>query len=362
MATETFWKTDWEQGRRALADWWNGTGLALHVTAPKDEPWEDILPPEPAPDLETRWLNPTWRAQMQMHQMAHTYYGGVAVPIFNANIGPGSLGLFLGCEGHLSPDTVWYEPNISDPENHPPLKFDTTNRWWQIHLAVLEEGLKQTDGRFLVGCPDLIENIDTLAQLRGPEQTLMDLIERPEWVEAKVQEINQAFFDCFDTLWPLLRDDWGGNAFHAFTLWGPGKTAKVQCDFCCMISPRMFRRFVQPALTEQCAWLDYAMYHLDGTQAIPQLDNLLSIEPLRAIEWTPQAGLPAGGSPEWYDLYRRIKAGGKSVQAIQVEPHEVEPLIEAVGPEGMFICTRCQTETEARRLLERCGWKTDGNG
>ena len=117
----------------------------------------------------------------------------------------------------------------------------------------------------------------------------------------------------------------------------------------------MFRRFVQPALTRQCAWLDYSLFHLDGTQAIPQLDNLLSIEPLRAIEWTPQAGLPGGGSPRWYDLYRRIRAAGKSVQAIGVRPEEVEPLLDAVGAEGMFVMVAADDEDQALEVIRRAG-------
>ena len=44
----------------------------------------------------------------------------------------------------------------------------------------------------------------------------------------------------------------------------------------------MFRRFVVPALTEQCEWLDNSMYHLDGTQCIDKLDPLLAIEALAA--------------------------------------------------------------------------------
>jgi hypothetical protein len=355
---ESLWKSDWSRARSALTEWWQGRGLALHVTAPADTPWEEIPPPPPDPDLPTRWLDPGYRTHAQLYHLSRTFFGGVAAPLFNCNIGPGSLGLFLGCEGRLSEETVWYEPNITDPDNHPLLRFDTDNIWWKRHLALIEEGLRHAPGRYLVGLPDLIENLDTLAQLRGPEQTLMDLVERPEWVERRVQEINQAFFDCYDALWQILKDPWGGISFHAFQLWGPGKTAKVQCDFCCMISPKMFRRFVQPALEEQCAWLEYALYHLDGTQAIPQLENLLSIQSLRAIEWTPQAGLPGGGSPVWYDLYRRIKAGGKAVQAIGVAPEEVEPLIDAVGPDGMFIMTQTQTETQARALLARLGWTT----
>ena len=101
------------------------------------------------------------------------------------------------------------------------------------------------------------------------------------------------------------------------------------------------------------------MYHLDGTNAVHQLDALLEIEALDAIEWTPQAGLPGGGSPRWHDLYRRIKAAGKSVLAVSVKPEEVEPLIAAVGAEGLFITTGTATEADARALLRRIGWHGD---
>jgi len=81
------------------------------------------------------------------------------------------------------------------------------------------------------------------------------------------------------------------------------------------------------------------------------------MEPLQAIEWTPQYPLPGGGSPEWYDLYRRIRAAGKSVQAIGVAPEEVEPLLDAVGGEGMLLMVHAPNEEAARRLLTRVGWK-----
>lgn len=351
------WKPDWHQARRAMADWWDGRGLALWVTAPKDRPWEDIPEPDPNADLATRWLDPAYRVQREAARHSRTFFGGVAFPMYKTNTGPGSLGLFLGAHGELAESTIWYHPCIDDPDTHPPLRFDPANMWWQRHLAIIDAGLREARGRWLVGYPDLIENLDTLAQLRGPQQTLMDLIERPDWVKQKLAEINRAFFEVYDLLWPRLGDPVGGSGFCAFNLWGPGKTAKVQCDFCCMISPEMFREFVLPPLAEQCQWLDFAMFHLDGTQALPQLPNLLSIEGLQAIEWTPQAGIPRGGDPTWYDLYRQIRRAGKGVQAIEVAPHKVLPLIDAVGPEGLFITTEAGTEDEARRLLEQVGWK-----
>ena len=348
------WKPDWDACRANLTAWWEHRGLALCLTAPRSKPLVEGPPPQRPSDDALAWTDPAYRLAVAEHQLGNTVCYAESFPYFDTQIGPGSLGLFLGAEPVFEPTTVWYEPCIDDSEQFGAIDVDPTrSRWWDVHMAVIEKGLADADGRFLVGVPDLIENIDTLAAMRDNQPILMDLVERPEWVKQRLGEINQAFFRAFDLMYDRVKDCFGGNAFSAFKLWGPGKTAKVQCDFCCMISQHMFREFVVPPLAEQCAWLDYAMYHLDGTQAIHQLDALLEIESLDAIEWTPQAGIETGGDPRWYDMYRRILAAGKSVQAIYVKVDQVIPLLDAVGPDGMFMTVYASCEAEAEDLLTK---------
>jgi hypothetical protein len=268
-------------------------------------------------------------------------------------VGAGDLAAFLGAGWHFADDTVWFEPVIEDPEHHPPLKFDPDNGPFRKLLAMTRANVERAAGRYLVGMTDIVENVDILSAMRDPQTLMMDLIERPAWVRRCVEQINQAYFEVFDAFYEVIKDPIGGNAFAAFNVWGPGKTAKVQCDACAMFSPAMFREFVAPGLTEQCAWLDYSMYHLDGPAAMVHTDELLSIEPLDAIEWTPGAGQPGGGDPCWYDFYRRVKAGGKAVQAIGVRYDEVIPLLDAVGPEGMYIMTGAANEDDAMALVEK---------
>jgi hypothetical protein len=160
------WKPDWPQARQALTAWWKHRGLALSVTAPKDEPWEDIPKPEKRVPLAA-WTDADYWARRALYNLSRTYHGGAAFPAFWTCIGgPGSLGLFLGAIDHPAPDTLWYEPVIHDPDTHPPLQLDRTGAWWQRHIDVLAHGVRENHGRYLVGLPDLIENIDTLAQLR----------------------------------------------------------------------------------------------------------------------------------------------------------------------------------------------------
>lgn len=363
------WEGNWESIRERFIAWWRHEGLLLDVLAPRSNapgsiehqqaPFFYLLSgldtladyPDQAA-LQHAWLDPVQRARRAERYLAGIYFAGEAFPHYDTHLGPGNLATFLGAEPEFALDTVWYHPCISDPETHPPLRFDPHNPWFLRQKAILEEGVRVSQGRFPVTIPDLVENLDILSALRGPQHLLLDLIERPDFVEERIAEINQVYFQVFEQLYEIVRDPLGGSVFSAFGIWGPGKTAKVQCDAAAMISPRMFRRFAVPALAEQCAWLDYSLFHLDGTQAISHLDALLEIEELDAIEWTPQVSLPQGGDPMWYDLYRRILKAGKSVQAIDVHPHEVIPLLEAVGPQGMFVRVSAGSEAEARALVE----------
>ncbi len=352
------WKPDWSVVKGNHLRWWGREGMVLWLTAPRDRPREGTpARPEPPGEIAERWTDPVYRCDAAEYGMARTEYLADAFPYLCTQIGPGSLGTFLGSEPHFAETTVWYEPCIADPEAYGPIRFEPEgNRWLDVHLAFVDEALRRADGRYFVGLPDLIENMDTLAAMRDTERLMMDLIERPAWVEEKLGEINRAFFAAFDVLYERVRavDD-GGNCF-IFSIWGPGRTVKVQCDLACMLSPAMFRRFVVPPLAEQCDWLDYSMFHLDGEGAIPHVDALCEIPGLDAIEWTPQflcTGDPGetGGSEKWYDLYRRIKAGGKGVQAIGVRPEQVVPLLDAVGPEGMFVVCRAADPATAERVL-----------
>jgi len=352
------WKANWEETKKNFTNWWNHEGLILGVWQPPQSNrsvHENCEKPRAAVSLEESFANPGLRARTNHWVLSRSIFPADALPISDTDIGPGSLALFIGSEPGFSPDTVWFKPSIQEhprPENLPPCRFDDSNRWWRVTEATLRACAELGRGKYLVGCPDLVENIDILAALRDPQTFLIDLVERPDWVEARVREINQVWFTAYERIYDIIKDGDGGSAFGAFSLWGPGKTAKVQCDAAAMISPAMFNRFVVPALTEQCEWLDYSMYHLDGTHAMGHLDALLEIEALKAIEWTPQSGIEGGGHSRWHGMYRRIVAAGKSVQILGVEKQEVHPLLDAVGNKGVYLMPDWRNQAEVDEFLD----------
>jgi hypothetical protein len=203
--------------------------------------------------------------------------------------------------------------------------------------------------------PDLVEGLDILASLRGSQELLTDLYDRPEWVHRWLDRIGELYFEYFDRIYDLVKDPAGGNAFTAFQVWAPGRMAKVQCDFCYMIGPDMFAEFVAPQLARQCQRLDYAVYHLDGQSCIPHVQHLVKIDRLNAIQWTPGAGQPGLGESCWYDLYHQVRAGGKSLLLLGVAMDKIHDLLREFGPDGLFIMPdrECESEAAARDLIKR---------
>ena len=337
------WKADPQATRRAFEDWWKRTGVLIGMwdfPAREGLPVEAVPAPAGPPEGESLYVHPELRAQWNHYWLSRSAFPHQVLPIAETDIGPGSLSLLFGCEPRFSPATVWFDPcweGAEDVVDLPPIRFDEDNHWWKLTVRTLEASKALAEGKYLVGCPDLMENIDILAAMREPQTLMMDMIESPGWVEEKVSEITKAWFQVYERIHDLIKEPDGSSAYGAFRLWGPGKTAKLQCDASAMFSPGMFARFVQPELTRQCDWLDHSLYHLDGTQAICHLDALLSIESLDAIEWTPQSGIETGGHERWYPMYQKILEAGKSLQVVNVRGHEVEPLLNAVGTEGIYL-------------------------
>ncbi len=350
------WKENWQEAREHFIDWWNHDGLVVAGWSASylGEPRE-ILPDPPKPSRDELHSNAAMRAEVNHHHMAHACFPLDILPMPGTNSGPGSVAAYLGSTPEFAKETVWFHPTMKDsdePESLPPLTLDPNNKWWVYAQDLMRESVKRAKDNYLVPLPDLIEHVDILSSLRDPQTVLFDMIERPEWVEEKLQEITDLWEVVFNTLYDIVKDDEGGNAFCAFHVWGPGKTAKVQCDASAMFSPAMFKRFVVPYQTQQCRFLDYSIFHLDGHQCIPHLDLLLEIDELDAIEWTPDPMVPSGGSPEWYDMYKRILDAGKSVQAIGIQHDEIVPLLDTVGPKGLYIMTRISSEAEAEKIAK----------
>ena len=311
------------------------------------QPHAEITPPAPAKDLSQKWFDPQWRAEYLDWYVAHSSLKADILPVANTQLGPGSLAAILGGVFEGGEDTIWIHPN---PDFTDEIVFNLEHPNWILHKELLKACKAKANGHYFVGMPDLMEGLDVLAALKGTDRVLLDTVMQPEILEQQMQQINDIYFKVFDELYDIIREG-DEMAFCYFSSWAPGKMSKLQSDISTMISQDDYRRFVQPFIREQCQKIDYTLYHLDGVGAMHHLPALLEIEELNAIQWTPGVGEPQGGSPKWYDLYKKILAGGKSVMACWVTLDELKPLLDHIGADGVHLEMDFHNEKEVEQAM-----------
>lgn len=345
------WKKNMEETKQHYIDWWNHKGIVLNMWEHFQEgvtPHADVPAPAPPKDLNQKWFDPEWRAAYLDWYVAHSSLLADMLPVANTQLGPGSLAAILGGVFEGGEDTIWIHPN---PNYTDDIKFDPDNNAaWKLHKDLLRACKEKAQGHYYVGMPDLMEGLDVLAAIKGTDKVLLDTVMQPEVLEHQMQQINDIYFQVFDELYDIIREG-DEMAFCYFSSWAPGKMTKIQSDISTMISEEDYRRFVQPFIREQCQKIDYTLYHLDGVGAMRHLPALLEIEELNAIQWTPGVGEPQGGSPKWYDLYKRILAGGKSILASWVTVDELKPLLDNIGADGVHLEMDFHNEREVEQAM-----------
>ncbi len=345
------WKANLEETKKHYIDWWNHKGIVLNMWEHFQEgvkPHADIKVPKEPASLDQKWFDPKWRADYLDWYVAHSSLKADILPVANTQLGPGSLAAILGGVFEGGPDTIWIHP---DPNYKDDFTFDPNHPNYLLHKELLKAVKEKAQGHYYVGMPDLMEGLDVLASIKGTDKVLLDTVMQPDVLERQMQQINDIYFRVFDELYDIIREG-DEMAFCYFSSWAPGKMSKLQCDISTMISVEDYRRFVQPFIRQQCQKIDYTLYHLDGVGALHHLPALLEIEELNAIQWTPGVGEPQGGSPKWYDLYRRILDGGKSIMACWVTLDELRPLLDNIGGNGVHLEMDFHNEAEVEEAMK----------
>lgn len=354
------YKENWSETKQRFNAWWNGEKTdrpMLRIIARRKKPLEALETVQPAINPKDRCLDVESIVKEFRNYCRTHIFMAEAFPNADVNLGPGSMATYLGSEPNFTWETVWYTECIHDWDQWGGISFNPDNYWWRLHQELISKARLLSKDDFLVSIPDIVENIDILAAMRGSEKLCYDLMDEPDLVKSCIDRIDGLYFKYYDALYNIVKLQDLSSCYTAFGIWGPGKTAKVQCDFSALISPSQFREFILPSLQMQCRQLDNSLYHLDGPEAIRHVDALMEIDELDALQWSPGDGKPDGSGKEWYPLYERVRNAGKSLW-IKLEDAPVEDLIKgagdivrAFGSRGLYFLFPVMEEEDAKRLI-----------
>jgi hypothetical protein len=332
------WKPDFAQTIQRFAAWWQGEVVdrpPVTVTVTPSRPYAG--PVSQHTTQTERWLDVTFIVEAAIAEMARTDYVGDAFPIFWPNIGPEISATPFGVDLDFTETTSWSKPIIGSGEEWRRVATaapDFGNRYWQTVEAMTDYAIELCQGRYVVGISDLHGNYDILAALRDPMQLCLDLVDCPDAVAAAGRNVATAFAVGFERLYAKV-----AAAGFGSTTWTPlyheGRAYVPSSDFWCMVSPRVAEEWILPDILTEMAPLERSIFHLDGPQALRHLDLLLDLPQLNAVQWVYGAG--RGPAARWIDVYRRIRAAGKSIELIAQSAGDALAVLDAIGPAGVWV-------------------------
>ncbi len=356
------YKKNWEETQKKWESYWKrqNTGRPLMCVWGTKEEARDLereaaLKPT---SMEDKYQDAERMVERFRYFCETTEFLGESFPNISLDFGPGSMAGYLGSNIVFNEDTVWFEECVEDWLDYKDLEFDPENAWFKKHIALFNKVKELAGDDFLIGIPDIMENIDVLASMRGAQDTIFDMIDEPEEMTRRIGQIDDIYFKYYDQFYDIVKADDNSSCYTVFQIWGPGKTAKLQCDFSAMMSPDNFREFIQESLRRQAKQLDNVIYHLDGPDAIKHCDAIMEIEEIDALQWTSGDYGPDGTFEEWYEIYDKAVAAGKGLW-VKVYSGEFESWLERLdkliaryGTNALFLYFNPMPIEQAERLME----------
>jgi 5-methyltetrahydrofolate--homocysteine methyltransferase len=177
-----------------------------------------------------------------------------------------------------------------------------------------------------------------LSSFLGPAGLIKAMKRRPGVVDACRAIILEKLLLVYDDLQGIIEREAGPGCNSWLNVWCPQRWYPIQCDFSAMLSPAWFQRFVLPDIQAQAEHMDHALYHLDGPNQLPYVEDLLALDALDGIQWVPGSGQPDPAAPAWRPLCHKIAAAGKKV-VIHAAPEDIPGLYADLPTKSLFVST-----------------------
>jgi hypothetical protein len=283
-----------------------------------------------------------------MKSIENKTFRGETFPVFWPNLGPVAYAGFYGGELEFGEVTSWSRPIVADLPDIDHVKLDPNNEYFRKLEGLTRCALDKCEGKFMVGYTDLHPGADCAAAWRGTQQLCLDLYDQPEAVrrliELAIADFQQVF-DHFDAMLKAKKQlsvSWMG--IPSF-----GKMHIPSCDFSALISTDFFVEFCLPVLQREVKPMTHNIFHMDGKGVAKHLDIVSQVPEIHAIQWVQGVGadLPI---LQWIPLIKRIQTVKPVI--VDLRKEELQPFMEAMDPEGLFLWIAADSEEEELAILK----------
>ena len=307
------------------------------------------------PTLKDRWFDAEYQVDKYLNSIRGKKFLGESFPVYWPNLGPNVYPCMLGGEVEFGDVTTWARHTLHDYSEASRYRFDPRSPYFKKLDEMTDIALEKGKDLFITGYTDIHHGPDCADAIRGTEALCMDLYDEPEEAKAFIEQCSLDFERVFHYFNDKLRAHdqpsvtWINiPSYESFHI--PGM------DLSSMLSREQFREFVLPVLQREVKVARHNVLHMDGKGVARHLDDFLAIPELAGIQWVQGV---AEDEPilQWVPLIQKIQNAGKGV-VVDLKVEELEPFMDAVSPEGIYLCIASDDEEEQQAILKRLlKWK-----
>jgi hypothetical protein len=220
--------------------------------------------------------------------------------------------------------------------------------WFKKYLEFIDVLVKHSAGRYPVSHGTLVGPLDYAVNLRGHEQTIIDLMMDPEPAYEVLERGCDFFIDITRAAWSRIPPFNGGWFDAQYSLWSPGPIARMQEDALAVMSPDLYRRYIKPVDERMAKAFECSFMHLHST-SMYVLDQILEIEALRCLEINNDVGGPPVA--DMLPYFMKVQNAGKSLFVRgSFSKDELKLLMDKLNPRGLYLYIMVQDIEEIEEL------------
>jgi hypothetical protein len=260
------------------------------------------------------------------------------------------LEALLGCPLFVShtTDSIRAEtPPDFSPDKLP--VFSPENPWVKLMGSMLDTLAKRAAGRFPLATTRMRGVSDLLSALYGGTEFVMAMFDKPDEVSRVAEKLTDLFIAAgqfqLDRI-PLFH---GGVGSFFYNAWMPSGTVWHQEDATALLSPNLYKQFIEPCDRRIVSAFPHVVIHQHSTGFVPiasYLEMGMSVLEMHIDTSGPTA-------KEIYEKHIAILRERPLLIWGKIPPADLDWIFGKLPPQGLAVLTMTDTPETAARLWEK---------
>ena len=263
----------------------------------------------------------------------------------------------LGCPVYANHSTgsIYCEPpaDFEDASDIP--EFDPENPWMKLMARMYDALCEHSAGRYPIGTTRFRGISDLLSALYGGDELVFGMIDDPEDMEEACRKLTDYWISAARLQLAHITEFKGGIGSFYYYMWAPRNTVWYQEDTVALLSPALYKQFIEPCVRRIVSELGNVIIHEHPVGFLPY--QSYADAGMTAMELHIDEGGPS--AEQLYDIHRYIMDRKPLLIWGDFKEEDFDWLIQKLPPQGLALLpvVRTQEEADARWTKLRAIYK-----